>query len=835
MDNKERRQVRVDCSICRQPGVIALFVLLITCSHVFHRHCLYRLDRDRSGQPRCPVCRAPFSLQRDLRPLRFTEVYYASDEEVQSGDEQRTRAALASTLDAARATAASFNSPAAPDDVSASATASNSAVGTSSTALGDASASAAASHAAVGASSSSSSSSGDSLVNGLGFSIDPAVDNDQRDGDLPSSAGVSVRRRSIPASLPELEDRLAAVCVPREHPNRITGLGHFVRPSDIRRSLFHLMNTNRISPSMSISDVYLRAAMAGPEAAEARRDGTAGPAADEDAARLAGRETLEADRMEMAGWVMSIELDSMFARLDSYENYHHELEALYWDVIGQFNASNRLLQDAYVQDIRSARRFFQDHHPMHVQEDHDFVMTRSGVDQMVAALGDALERGPGYEVRVDVLGSRADGQRRGGQSLRRYHYAQTAPAETEAVEPAAVRITSVPAGGRGRRLGRGANRAASGQVLQRSPSSSAQAGGRFRRGSSTRRGAAAGGRNGMSRGVFDDSRRAGGNFQHAPRPSSSPSVVGVRLASTDAVRPRNLPSSPHVGSTASRGGRRQRQNQRRLSTSGGEPSASLEVRQLAQRRPANQQAGQRRNLPSGRRDGVAQRGDARGATARDATTRQHVSLGDPAMGAPLPPRRSCALRRAAELRELLTGVDNFDIEEEVRRRERVVRRPDPGVETAVRFTDAIRQGIVGRLNRIREAGWLSCDDAREAARQRMSAREDAAAAAIAARTEATTAEASTSGGAAPSSTVDDDPLPDSTSHEIDADGGEVGADGGIDEDAVHSDVDDDDGRYDAIHGDVDDDDGRYDEDDDDVQDDGDGGDMAVPESDNDSD
>ena len=87
------------------------------------------------------------------------------------------------------ATAASFASSVAPDGASASAAASNSAVGTSSTAMGEASASAAASNSAAGASSTSSGSSGDSLVDGLGFSIDPTVDNDEQPGDLPSSIG----------------------------------------------------------------------------------------------------------------------------------------------------------------------------------------------------------------------------------------------------------------------------------------------------------------------------------------------------------------------------------------------------------------------------------------------------------------------------------------------------------------------------------------------------------------------------------------------------------------------------------------------------------------------
>ena len=49
------------------------------------------------------------------------------------------------------------------------------------------------------------------------------------------------------------------------------------------------------------------------------------------------------------------------------------------------------------------------------------------MDQVAGAIADALERGPGYDVLVDILGSWADGQRRNGPSVRRYHYAQTAP------------------------------------------------------------------------------------------------------------------------------------------------------------------------------------------------------------------------------------------------------------------------------------------------------------------------------------------------------------------------------------------------------------------------
>ena len=103
--------------------------------------------------------------------------------------------------------------------------------------------------------------------------------------------------------------------------------------------------------------------------------------------------------------------------------------------------------------------------------------------------------------------------------------------------------------------------------------------------------------------------------------------------------------------------------------------------------------------------------------------------------------RPCALGRALELRELLTGVESFNLDEEVRRRERVVRRPDVAVERAVSFAEGVRRGVVGRLNAIQSGGWLSCDDAREAARLRVVREEDEALAAAAATAAAVSASA----------------------------------------------------------------------------------------------
>ena len=90
---------------------------------------------------------------------------------------------------------------------------------------------------------------------------------------------------------------------------------------------------------------------------------------------------------------------------------------------------------------------------------------------------------------------------------------------------------------------------------------------------------------------------------------------------------------------------------------------------------------------------------------------------------------------------MLTGVDNFDIEEEVRRRERVVRRPDAGLEEAIRFANTVRHGFARRISRIQGAGWLSCDNAREAARLRVVREEDEALAAAAATAAAVSASA----------------------------------------------------------------------------------------------
>ena len=259
-------------------------------------------------------------------------------------------------------------------------------------------------------------------------------------------------------------------------------------------------------------------------------------------------------RLEMDSRVMAIELDAMFHQLQSYEEYHHQLDSLHWDMVMQFNASLRLLQENYVNDIRSARRFFRDHHPMHVQEDHDFIMTHSSMDQVAGAIADALERGPGYDVLVDILGSRADGQRRNGPSVRRYHYAQTAPTgESPKVGPS-IWITSSPVVGRGRQRGRDVPQAPSNQVTQRSSSFSLQAGSRFRQGSSKRRGMVAGSHRSASNNVGGNGQRVSGGLFYRPQVPPTP-VSGVRLSSNDVVRPCDHAGASRRASSTSRGRR----------------------------------------------------------------------------------------------------------------------------------------------------------------------------------------------------------------------------------------------------------------------------------------
>ena len=176
---KKKGVALVDCVICREPGVISLFVMLITCSHIFHRACVEMLTRDALGRPHCPVCRTSFNLRRDVRSLRFTELHYSEDRDSSESDLGAAAAPPSSTSATSGAT-------------SGSAVASTSA--------------AAASNSAV-----------DALAGGLGLLFDS---DDDEDSDSPVRAG-SLRdeSRSIPESLPELEDQLAAICVPRETPN----------------------------------------------------------------------------------------------------------------------------------------------------------------------------------------------------------------------------------------------------------------------------------------------------------------------------------------------------------------------------------------------------------------------------------------------------------------------------------------------------------------------------------------------------------------------------------------------------------------------------------------
>ena len=708
----DRREAKIDCKICLIPGIIALFVMLTPCSHVFHESCVDRLAREAHGYPRCPICRTPFRRRHDVRSLRYTQVFH--DDGSRSSD---------SELGACAAPATS------------AATASNSAMGASSSVPHDPSTSAAAQNLAV----ENSGADGDALTGGLSFLFNPTDDADTED-DLPTVEPLGARAgslqdesRSIPESLPELEDQLAAICVPRETPNRISGLGRIVRPSDLRRTLFHLMNRRQISASTPISEVYLRAVRESPSAARAQRDGDAGPEVDEEEARSAGRESLEVERLEMNSRVMAIELDAMFHQLQSYEEYHHQLDSLHWDMVSQFNASLRLLQENYVNDIRSARRFFRDHHPMNVQDDHNFIMSRSSMEQVASAIADALERGPGYDVLVDILGSRADGQRRNGPSVRRYHYAQTAPTgESPEVGPS-IRISSSPVVGRGRRHGRDLPEASSSHNAQRPSSFSSQAGSRFRRGSSQRRGMVAGSNRGASDDVNGGGRRVGGGLLYRPHAPSAP-ASSVRPSSNDVVRPRDRAVVS-----------------RRASTSRGRRNSPAPRRDQASQRRQSQASQQQSN---GRGAHVRRRGTtaaAAAAAASNAVSRESEAptnrrravgtlTGDSALQNPSI-HRPCALRRAAELRELLTGVDNFDIEEEVRRRERVVRRPDAGVEEAVRFANTVRHGFAGRIRRIQGAGWLSCDDAREEARLRVVREEDEALAAAAATAAAVSASA----------------------------------------------------------------------------------------------
>ena len=49
-----------------------------------------------------------------------------------------------------------------------------------------------------------------------------------------------------------------------------------------------------------------------PSTTRSQRDGEAGPDVDEQEARLAGRESLAVERLEMDSRVMAIELDAMF-------------------------------------------------------------------------------------------------------------------------------------------------------------------------------------------------------------------------------------------------------------------------------------------------------------------------------------------------------------------------------------------------------------------------------------------------------------------------------------------------------------------------------------------
>ena len=108
----------------------------------------------------------------------------------------------------------------------------------------DTSSSAAAQNSAV----ETSGADGDALTGGLSFLYNPTNDADTEE-DLPVVEPLGERAGTlhdesplIPKSLPELEDQLAAICVPHETPNRISGLGQIVRPSNLRGTLFHLMN-----------------------------------------------------------------------------------------------------------------------------------------------------------------------------------------------------------------------------------------------------------------------------------------------------------------------------------------------------------------------------------------------------------------------------------------------------------------------------------------------------------------------------------------------------------------------------------------------------------------
>ena len=75
MGDKKSSGVKNDCRICFESGLIATFVLLVTCSHVFHRDCLERLGRESHGNPLCPICRTPFRLRQDTLSFRFHEFF----------------------------------------------------------------------------------------------------------------------------------------------------------------------------------------------------------------------------------------------------------------------------------------------------------------------------------------------------------------------------------------------------------------------------------------------------------------------------------------------------------------------------------------------------------------------------------------------------------------------------------------------------------------------------------------------------------------------------------------------------------------------------------------
>ena len=206
-----------------------------------------------------------------MRSLRFTELFH-DDGSRSSENEQGACTAPISTAGASNSAVDASSLAAVSRDTSSSATTRNLAVETS------------------GA-------NGDALTGGLSFLYNPTNDADTEEDlsvvkPLGKQAGsLHDESRSIPESLPELEDQLAVVCVPRETPNRISGLGRIVRPSDLRRTLFQHMNLRQISSSTPISEVYLWAVAESPSAARAQRDGEAGPDVDEEEARSAGRES----------------------------------------------------------------------------------------------------------------------------------------------------------------------------------------------------------------------------------------------------------------------------------------------------------------------------------------------------------------------------------------------------------------------------------------------------------------------------------------------------------------------------------------------------------------